>query len=643
VLLGALVLAALAVALFPTVSAASAVPSLQVVLTNPSYDTLAVDRSGVAFGTPSAARNEVWQSTDEGSSWTQRSTFPGSYTVWNVTPLASGALLAGVDTGSWTIYRSDDGAATWTPVLGLPITPCFYSTLTAHSIAEGDGFIFAGTYNNCPDGPNTNYIYRSADDGRTWSVVHTSTDRRHIHGLRFDPGNHALIALYGDSGGAMERSLDDGATWSPFCTTYAHCVAIDMALGDGFGIYGTDTPYQQNGIERIDLATGATTRLLDSSRVSYSALALGSGRFLVGTTYEAGSAIGDGMLHLYASNDGGQSFADVYSVPITDGGVAGSVRLQVQSAFPNGDFPIQVDGGGTIVAHLAALPPESQALPAISGVAQQGQTLSASTGTWSLSPTAYGYAWQRCDGSGGSCVAIGGASSATYQLGAADVGHTIRVVVTATNAGGSTPATSDHTSVALAAIAPANTVLPSISGVAQQTLTLSASTGTWSGTAATYSYAWQRCGPKGAGCVPIAGATAATYLLGAADVAHTLRVTVTATNGAGTASATSARTAVVVALAPPTNVALPSISGVAQQGQTLSASTGTWSGNPTGFSYAWLRCGKKGGGCVAIAGATSATYLVGAADVGYTLRVTVTATNPAGPTAATSARTALVA
>src|SRR5206468_9375223 len=43
------------------------------------------------------------------------------------------------------------------------------------------------------------------------------------------------------------------------------------------------------------------------------------------------------------------------------------------------------------------------------------------------------------------------------------------------------------------------------------------------------------------------GATGASYLLGAADVGFTLRVTVTASNGAGTASATSVPTATVQA------------------------------------------------------------------------------------------------
>jgi hypothetical protein len=83
----------------------------------------------------------------------------------------------------------------------------------------------------------------------------------------------------------------------------------------------------------------------------------------------------------------------------------------------------------------------------ISGTAQQGYTLNASNGSWSGSPTSYAYQWQDCSTSGGSCVNISGAMSNSYTLQGGDVGDTIRVVVTASNANGSTPATSAATAV----------------------------------------------------------------------------------------------------------------------------------------------------------------------------------------------------
>jgi hypothetical protein len=94
----------------------------------------------------------------------------------------------------------------------------------------------------------------------------------------------------------------------------------------------------------------------------------------------------------------------------------------------------------------------------------------------------------------------------------------------------------------------------------------------------------------------------------------------------------------------PQNTAAPTISGTPQVGQTLTANNGTWSSDtaPT-YSYQWQRCNSAGASCVAITGATAQTYTVQTADVGATLRVVVTATNPTGSTAATSAQTAVVA
>ena len=86
----------------------------------------------------------------------------------------------------------------------------------------------------------------------------------------------------------------------------------------------------------------------------------------------------------------------------------------------------------------------------------------------------------------------------------------------------------------------------------------------------------------------------------------------------------------------------PTISGAAQVGQTLTATTGVWTGNPTGFGFQWQRCDASGATCVAVTGATSGTYVLGTADIGSTIRVAVTATNAVGAANAVSAPTPAV-
>jgi len=199
--------------------------------------------------------------------------------------------------------------------------------------------------------------------------------------------------------------------------------------------------------------------------------------------------------------------------------------------------------------------------PTIAGTAKSGETLTATTGTWATPPTSVAYAWQRCSDTGTSCAAIDGASGATkttYVLTSADVGQTVRVVETATDAGGTTDSPSAPTAVVVSGAAPQNTAPPTISGTTTEGQTLVGTDGTWAGAAPiTFTYAWSRCDATGGACAPIAGATGKTYLLVAADNDKTLRFTVTAKNTPGSQSETSVPTAVVVPLNPASVVTLP--------------------------------------------------------------------------------------
>ena len=93
----------------------------------------------------------------------------------------------------------------------------------------------------------------------------------------------------------------------------------------------------------------------------------------------------------------------------------------------------------------------------------------------------------------------------------------------------------------------------------------------------------------------------------------------------------------------PTNTAPPSISGTARDGETLTASEGTWTGDePITYTYQWQRCDANGLNCASLAGATGRTYAVQTSDVNNRLRVAVTARNATGSATANSQPTATV-
>jgi hypothetical protein len=114
-----------------------------------------------------------------------------------------------------------------------------------------------------------------------------------------------------------------------------------------------------------------------------------------------------------------------------------------------------------------------------------------------------------------------------------------------------------------------------------------------------------------------------------ADLGIFIGVEVVATNAGGDSDPADSDAFGPVRGALSANLTPPTIAGVAQEGQLLTASPGTWSGSPTGYGFQWYRCVQlfPSPQCTAIVGATASTYDVATADVGRRLFVGVTAIN----------------
>ena len=93
----------------------------------------------------------------------------------------------------------------------------------------------------------------------------------------------------------------------------------------------------------------------------------------------------------------------------------------------------------------------------------------------------------------------------------------------------------------------------------------------------------------------------------------------------------------------PTNSAVPAVSGIARTGETLDASTGSWTGSPSSYTYQWKRANAADGTYSNISSATSNQYNLTDEDIGSYIKVSVAAVNGVGVSSdALSAATSIV-
>jgi hypothetical protein len=170
--------------------------------------------------------------------------------------------------------------------------------------------------------------------------------------------------------------------------------------------------------------------------------------------------------------------------------------------------------------------------------------------------------------------------------------------------------------------------------------TLSTSTGSWSGSPTGYAYQWQYSRDQGASWLNVTGATLSTFREDSTFQGTLVRARVTATNAAGSTTAASAAAGPIAATSTtsvPVDTALPQVSGSLAVGQTLSTSTGSWSGSPTGYAYQWQYSRDQGASWLNVNGATLSTFREDSTFEGALVRARVTATNSAGSATAASA------
>jgi len=266
--------------------------------------------------------------------------------------------------------------------------------------------------------------------------------------------------------------------------------------------------------------------------------------------------------------------------------------------------------------------------PVISGSTGVGSTLSVAEGTWIPAETTFTYQWTRDN------TPIDGATSSTYVTVLADIGSSIRAIVTGSADGFDPDSATSSNAIAPTLNTFATTTVPTISGTKQVGATLTANVSGWSPSAGvSYAYQWHRT--IGVVTTDISGATESTYDLVADDLGATISVTAEGSKaGFTSASRTSAPTTAIAAATFDTTTD-PTISGTTTFGSTLTADVAGWSPSEgVSFSYQWHR--TVGVITTNIAGATNSTYELAVADVGATISVTAQGSKAGYTTASTT-------
>jgi Ca2+-binding RTX toxin-like protein len=532
-----------------------------------------------------------------------------------------------------------------------------------------------------PDGSGRTTLLTGATDP-SWSSDETA--------IAFvDPVNGVSVA---NADGTGRAPLTAGATSAQPSFSFSGSLVAYAKAGDIFTILantgGSETNVTSNGAVPADADPQYSP---NGTRIAFAEL--GATGYDIWTIPAGGGAAvavtggvpGDERQPTYSPSGATivyTSAGELFSVAASGGvpqdlGVAGTSPSfspdGTQIAFINaaGHLAVMSSSGGGAVAltstsdaqpdwqsiDLSSGPPHNLSYPTInlaSGDSSPivGHFLTASVGSWEGAfPISYKYQWKRCDAAdpvNGTCVDIAGGTSSFYTPVAADAGKRLRVQVTASNSLGTAAQNSEVTAVVVA-VAPKLRVTPQIAGGNVVDSPLSLVGAVWDGSAPlTFTYSWRRCNPVGdlATCVQIPGATLATYTPTVQDIGFSIRVWLTATNPQGSDSGITNHTFPIVDKQhfAPSAATVPTVAGAAGLGRQLTANTGVYNGDaPVKTGFTWQRCDATGGACHVIASAKAITYFPTSADVGFTLRITVTATNTYGNLVVQSSPTEAIA
>ncbi len=396
-----------------------------------------------------------------------------------------GGYSSTYDTSTWSTPEDFTGEFGNISCAG---TECFATDETGHVLtykggewSEREEVLPGGGYARPIACPTTSFCAAANGEhvvvysGATWTTVSGLTDPARL--LTISCTSPAFCVAGDEKGGYL---VDHGGTWtgpsaSPTgghaldvisCSTESFCMAADEdgeTLVYNGSSWSTPEPTHvafsgssQNNLSCAPTTTFCATVTEGGKRVvTYSngkwgtpvAIAGKEGWSLISCTSESFCAVESYDVRI-VSDYNGTTWSTPTQLTGEDGGpwalACGSPSLCVL---------LEEDGYALTYSNPSAVVPLNTASPTVTGIDEEGQALTEHPGIWANSPTEYTVQWKRCDATGSACSVV--ASGGTYALTSADVGSTLRVVETASNAeGAGAPAESEHTGIIAAAKAP---------------------------------------------------------------------------------------------------------------------------------------------------------------------------------------------
>lgn len=191
--------------------------------TTPFISPLTMDPNNPA--TLYTGSHMLWRTTDGGNSWQKTSNTDlggggrrGYLTKIAVARSDSKRLLTATGTGQ--VHRSADGGATWTRLTGLPSR---YASYVEFDPATSTTF-YVSFINTGNDGR----LFRTTDNGNTFTRIETGLPPFPIHVIRVDPLDSKTLFVGTDVG--LFRSTDAGATWGALGTGLPAVSVWDIAI-----------------------------------------------------------------------------------------------------------------------------------------------------------------------------------------------------------------------------------------------------------------------------------------------------------------------------------------------------------------------------------------------------------------------------